>query len=210
MSLGKKGSLNLSTNAIVILILAIVVLGLGLAFMRNIFGSATEEFGEVEGTVRQQMINQMKDSENLLELSAPLVSMGAGTGKQIFLGFTNLESGTVEFTMDTVSSQGTALDGVNNCNLAVSGVANEVYLEYKGDITEVLKGDVVVLPLNIKTESDAKDDVCFYELVVDYETTSGSCADGVSTTKAVCEVASTWTPDVEGTSKIELTVDVVS
>ncbi|MBI1970537.1 hypothetical protein HYS47_02220 [Candidatus Woesearchaeota archaeon] len=40
---GKKASLNLSINAIVVLILAIVMLGLGLAFIRNVFGGATEK-----------------------------------------------------------------------------------------------------------------------------------------------------------------------
>ena len=48
----KKGSLTLSINAIVVLILAITMLGLGLSFMRNIFGGATEEFtGEAPTTV---------------------------------------------------------------------------------------------------------------------------------------------------------------
>jgi hypothetical protein len=45
----KLASLHLSINAIVILILAITMLGLGLGFMRNIFGKATEEFTRVGG-----------------------------------------------------------------------------------------------------------------------------------------------------------------
>ena len=53
----KKGALNLSINAIVILILAITMLGLGLAFMRNIFGSATKEFEEVSLIVKKSFIN---------------------------------------------------------------------------------------------------------------------------------------------------------
>ena len=39
----KKGSLNLSINAIVVLILAVTLLSLGLAFITNTFGGATKE-----------------------------------------------------------------------------------------------------------------------------------------------------------------------
>ena len=41
----KRGSLELSANAIVILILAITILGLGLGFVRTLFGSLTEKIG---------------------------------------------------------------------------------------------------------------------------------------------------------------------
>ncbi|MBN1502960.1 hypothetical protein JW930_05440 [Candidatus Woesearchaeota archaeon] len=42
----KRGSLNLSINAIVVLILAITMLGLGLGFIRGTFKSATEGIGK--------------------------------------------------------------------------------------------------------------------------------------------------------------------
>jgi hypothetical protein len=41
--MSKKGSLNLSINAIVVLILAVTLLSLGLAFITNSFGGATGE-----------------------------------------------------------------------------------------------------------------------------------------------------------------------
>jgi hypothetical protein len=43
--IGKKGDLSLSINAIVILILAITVMGLGLTFIRGLFKGATEKLG---------------------------------------------------------------------------------------------------------------------------------------------------------------------
>ena len=66
MRFTKNASLNLSINAIVILILAITMLGLGLGFMRNIFGSATEEFTKVGGTVQKQMVDQMKETSKIV------------------------------------------------------------------------------------------------------------------------------------------------
>jgi len=41
-----RGSLELSANAIVILIIAITILGLGLTFVRSLFGGLTEKFEE--------------------------------------------------------------------------------------------------------------------------------------------------------------------
>ena len=89
MRRSKKGSLNLSINAIVVLILAITMLGLGLAFMRNIFGSATKEFEEVGGTVKKQMIDQMKESSKIIDISNPKFLMGPGEKKQVYIGFKN-------------------------------------------------------------------------------------------------------------------------
>jgi hypothetical protein len=50
----KKASLDLSIKAIVVLILAMSMLGLGLAFMKTIFGKATGEFKEVEGSFQKR------------------------------------------------------------------------------------------------------------------------------------------------------------
>ena len=46
-TLRRRGSLQLSINAIVILVMAMVVLGLGLTFIRNLFGGAQENFGRI-------------------------------------------------------------------------------------------------------------------------------------------------------------------
>ena len=45
----KKGALELSINAIVILIIAITMLGLGLGFVRGMFGKASGQFEELTG-----------------------------------------------------------------------------------------------------------------------------------------------------------------
>ena len=47
----KKGSLNLSVNAIVILILAITMLGLGLGFVKGMFGKVS---GQLEEKISQE------------------------------------------------------------------------------------------------------------------------------------------------------------
>ncbi len=190
MRRNKRAALNLSINAIVVLILAITMLGLGLSFMRNIFGSATKEFEEVGGTVRKQMIEQMKETDNTVDLSRPKVDLKAGEETQIFIGFKNDGNVPRFFEVSVDGSSSTRLgDITDTCSILVTGVAKEIYLEFKTGETEVLKGEVVVLPLNIKTNSDVDQATCFYELVVEHGTTSG---------------------DLEKNETIELTVDIIT
>ena len=183
MQFTKKASLNLSINAIVILILAITMLGLGLAFMRNIFGSATQEFSEVSGTVKKQMIDQMKATTKTVDLSRPKVELKAGESTQVFIGFKNEGNDPRDFRLRDTSSATTlptALGRSDNCLLEYDSttspsVPKQVYLEFKTSVTEVLKGDVVVLPINIKTTSDVDPDTCFYELEIEHCDDLASC-----------------------------------
>jgi len=200
MKFTKKASLNLSINAIVILILAITMLGLGLAFMRNIFGKATEEFQEVSGTVKKQMIDQMKESTKIVDLSRPKVELKTGDSTQIFIGFKNdgsdpeafqireidasklgkmitNDGGTLnnykislpndippnEITLTTDAASTTSFCGLKES----SGASTSVYLELKATETTVQSGDVVVIPINIKTTSNAPQGTCTFELKVD-------------------------------------------
>ena len=197
MRRSKKGSLNLSINAIVVLILAITMLGLGLSFMRNIFGSATQEFEEVGGTVKKQMIDQMKESTRIVDISRPKIDIKAGEHSQVFIGFKNDGNEEREFRVKSSegSTEPTSLGDDVNCLLlstdenAGSGGKGDVYVKFKTSKTSVLKGEVVVLPINIKTTSNVDPDTCFYELQVDHG------------------------PDVDtdpSTITIELTVDISS
>jgi len=62
----KKGSLELSVNAIVILIIAITMLGLGLFFVNNTFRSVSKQFEE---QVKQEPEPQTASSQNPITLS---------------------------------------------------------------------------------------------------------------------------------------------
>ncbi|MBN2142283.1 hypothetical protein JW711_03045 [Candidatus Woesearchaeota archaeon] len=47
MRLNKKGSMELGVNAIVILIIALAILGLGIAFVTNLFRGGTDKLGSI-------------------------------------------------------------------------------------------------------------------------------------------------------------------
>lgn len=157
----KKGSLQLSINAIVILILAITMLGLGLGFMRNVFTAATEEFTRVGGTVQKQMIDQMKESDKIVDLDRPKVVIRRANDDQVNVGFRNVQSVNRYFRImqpgetSLQNSAGTAPD-----------VCDDVEELYKQADTIVNPGNVVVLPINIKVASDADEGTCFVDFTV--------------------------------------------
>ncbi len=160
----KKASLNLSISAIVILILAITMLGLGLTFMRNIFGTATKEFQEVSGTIHKQMIDQMKEGNKEIDLSSLVYDIEPGETRQIYIGFKNNDNEEKEFTINGVNVNSLSGDP-DNCGL--DKATKKVIIEYKKVPTTILPGTTIVLPINIKTSSHANKDSCFYELLID-------------------------------------------
>jgi len=64
----KRGSLQLSINAIVILILAITLLGLGLAFIKGIFGGTVGRLTDIEKSLGQQERNELLSSAKEITL----------------------------------------------------------------------------------------------------------------------------------------------
>ena len=60
--MNKKGDLNLSIQAIVIVVIAFVVLGLGLGFVRGQFKSIQETSTGVQEQIRQQILEDLRRS----------------------------------------------------------------------------------------------------------------------------------------------------
>tara|TARA_Y100000310_G_scaffold82580_1_gene79184 strand:- start:236 stop:589 length:354 start_codon:yes stop_codon:yes gene_type:complete len=112
----KKASLNLSINAIVILILAITMLGLGLAFMRNIFGQATGEFSEISGEVQKQMIGQMKSTQKIVDLSGAVYDIEPGEKKMAYIGFKNDGNEEKDFLITEIN--GNSISGATSCGIS--------------------------------------------------------------------------------------------
>jgi hypothetical protein len=158
--MNKKASLNLSINAIVILILAITMLGLGLAFMRNIFGQATGEFTEISGEVQKQMITQMKESSKVVDLSGAVYKIKSGEKKMAYIGFKNMGNEPKDFLITSIT--GSSLSGQNSCGTS----EEEVFIEYKDTPTTVQSGATLVLPMNLKVSANADKDSCFFEIKI--------------------------------------------
>jgi hypothetical protein len=174
----KRGSLNLSINAIVVLILAITMLGLGLAFMRNIFGGATEEFQKTSGEIEKQMIEQMEETNKVVSLSRPKVEIEIGERDQIFIGLKNDQQDGTEFLISNIKCTPLGSGGTLSCGPK----SGDLTIEWMEDPIPIAGGEVVVLPMNLKVLTTASEGTCFCTITVD---------DGIG-----------------GTETTELTVDV--
>lgn len=96
----RKGDLNLSINAIVVLILAITMLGLGLGFIRNVFGGAA---GKVGAALEATSLKNPADSSNPVTIDDKITMKRTGE-KEIEVGFYN-----------------TAVDPQENVRLRITG-----------------------------------------------------------------------------------------
>jgi hypothetical protein len=85
----KKGALELSINAIVVLILAITILGLGIAFIRGQFGALQKQFTEVGGEVKTQMTQKIRESGELLAFNQQEIEVTAGKTETFYYGVQN-------------------------------------------------------------------------------------------------------------------------
>ena len=91
MKFNKKAALELSITAIVVLIIAITVLGLGIGFIRKQFGAGTKLVEGELSNIKEQMKEQVRSGGDLLVFSLPeQVSIGKPEG--VVIGVRNTEA----------------------------------------------------------------------------------------------------------------------
>lgn len=109
----KKGSLNLSIEAIVIIVIAFVVLGLGLGFVRNQFGSIQQTSSSVQEQIRQQILDDLRTGNKKLSFPATTLNIDKGSSQDIAIGVKNVKaSGDLNFNIEVsvLQKQGAAAD----------------------------------------------------------------------------------------------------
>ncbi len=100
----KKGSLNLSIEAIVIIVIAFVVLGLGLGFVRGQFKSITETSSSVQEQIRQQILEDLRTGNKKLSFPATSLNIEKGQSQDIAIGVKNVKaSGDLDFKINVLT-----------------------------------------------------------------------------------------------------------
>ncbi|MBW2971052.1 hypothetical protein KY320_02730 [Candidatus Woesearchaeota archaeon] len=88
----KRGSLSLSTNAIVVLIIAITILGLALGFTRNIFSSLGENVAAIG---QGSLLDNPPSLDDPMTLSRPEVDVRIGNNIKFKIGMLNVHNSAV-------------------------------------------------------------------------------------------------------------------
>jgi len=130
----KKGSLSLSMNAIVILILAITLLGLGLSFMRGMFGKMTEK---MTAAVNVYELENPPTDDNQFTVAPPDLLSKGDTEKIIFAFLNNDPSPDPDpCALDTITCQ----SGNDECP---EGIEDEGYLTWDAENYDMKRGQVM-------------------------------------------------------------------
>ncbi len=132
MKFNKKAGLEMSINAIVILVMAMVVLGLGLGFIRGMFGNAT---AKLENSIGAVDLTNPPNAENPIVFESSTLKVKPGKNLEFNYGFYNAESDTaqdVQLEMVAEDCQGTADERNFNLITVSSDVASGESLSFKG------------------------------------------------------------------------------
>jgi hypothetical protein len=137
------------------------MLGLGLAFMKKTFGGVTEEFEEVSGEIKVQLIDRLKTSREPLALSTFNVEIEKSSKKVVYLGIRNdLGCGTLTYTVDPADTC-ESLAGLEAINCEGGAITIKTFAAQN-----VEQNDVGIVPINIKTESSAVPDTVKFPITV--------------------------------------------
>ncbi|MBW2988614.1 hypothetical protein DRJ48_04365 [Candidatus Woesearchaeota archaeon] len=95
--LNKRGALELSVNAIVIVVLAMTLLGLGLAFIRGQISKITETSEQVQDQIRDQILEDLRTGDKRLSFPSSEISIRSRNSKTIVIGVKNLLDRNLKF-----------------------------------------------------------------------------------------------------------------
>ncbi len=105
MRRSKKADLNMSIQAIVIIVLAMTLLGLGINFIRGQFGSLTETTSSVQEQIKQQILDDLRTGNKKLSFPASEVTMERSDATVIAIGVKNTGNQQLEFKIDMGCTQ---------------------------------------------------------------------------------------------------------
>lgn len=84
--MNNRAALELSINAIVVLILAITILGLGIGFIRGQFSGLSDQFTQVRSEIKDQLIEKIKESGDLLVFNRAELEVTTGKKDTFYIG----------------------------------------------------------------------------------------------------------------------------
>lgn len=179
----KKKGLEIGVNAIVVLVFAVTVLGLGLAFIKGAFNQLTGDFAAVSDAVKDQIREEVESTNSLLAFNAVDLNVKRSKSTNAYFGVKNELDQELTFKIEgggVLASDGSWVtkESVISCFDAIDASARATASR---DVTfdtfeniRIAKGDVAFSKLIIKVSSAAKP-------------TTYSCAMVIKNPKAVAE-----------------------
>ncbi len=189
MRFTKKGSLNISIEAIVIIVIAFVVLGLGLGFVKGLFKDISGTTHEVQAKIKEQILEDMRVSGKKVSVTSQItLERGSQVIENVGIVNTGLSEKTFGIKISFIKKQN--VDG----SAGPEGTANdpqEIGFFYNNLVEKKLTptaGDV--LSLTISAKSNAAGNYLYkVDVYAEDSNAPGACAAG--TVGAGCELYDT-------------------
>ncbi len=189
--MNKKAALQLSINAIVVLILAITILGLGLGFIKSQFGALQKQFGEVSAEIKSELLEKIRESGELLVFNRAEIDAKVGKEDSFFFGIKNTatpapDAEGVCFAVVVKclkalkpDEPGFCTTGVANGDIVggtdiIAGPPIEEWFTVFPEV-DIAEGEVGVYPINLRIPR-AKPDTYLMRLEVYREQDGNECA----------------------------------
>lgn len=185
MRFNKKASLELSIQAIVIVVIAFTVLGLGLGFVKSQIGGLQKTATEVQAKIKEQILEDMRVSGKKVSVTSQItLERGNQVIENVGIVNTGLSEKTFGIKISFIKKQNP--DGTSDETPEAGGEIIFFYSELIDKKLSPTAGDV--LPLTISAKSNAAGNY-LYKVDVMAESTPGACASG--TLGAGCELYDT-------------------
>jgi len=163
MFVKKKASLELSIRAIVIVVLAMTLLGLGLGFVRNMFSDIGEIREDVTEQVRQQVLNDLVSNDKKLSFPKTEIKIDKGSSEILAAGIRNKEDETLLYKISFTSQS--VPEGADL-------IAPLTWFQYSQNVHQLSASDSDVRNIRLSIPTNAKQGSYFLTLDITKDPTN--------------------------------------
>lgn len=153
MIMTRKGSLNLSIQAIVIVVIAFVVLGLGLGFVRSQFGEIQKTSTAVQEQISQQILDDLRTGNKPLSFPASKLVLETGEESVQAIGIKNtgdsLRNMLIQFEVKTADTPGIFESAQTLDFTSTSGDSVTADILWDDEVQTLKAGETRVIPVTI-------------------------------------------------------------
>jgi len=100
MSFNKRASLEISIQAIVIVVLAMTILGLGLGFVRGLFKNISGTTDQVTEQVKQKILDDLVTGDKKVSFPTTEITLDKGSSTVLTVGVRNKGDASLTYSMD--------------------------------------------------------------------------------------------------------------
>ncbi|MBL7056328.1 hypothetical protein ISS07_05425 [Candidatus Woesearchaeota archaeon] len=145
MRRNKKASLELSIRAIVIVILAMTLLGLGLGFVRNMFKDIGGITTDVSEQIRQQILDDLITSDKKISFPKTQIIMDKGGSEILTVGIRNKQDSSLNYRIEFNTISGPEGD--------LSGSSLDEWFQYSTAEASLVAADSTVRNIRLNIPS---------------------------------------------------------